>query len=108
MSARCNSKANGLPGKPTHELGYGIRNPGARSLQANSCRLSLSRGVISIYAKLIVDSGLDWPAIAQFDKQALERELLNSSGKPAAFAPPDYGQIHEEVHGKVVPLMRLW
>ena len=31
MSARCNSKANGLPGKPTHELGYGIRNPGARS-----------------------------------------------------------------------------
>ena len=32
MSARCNSKANGFPGKPTHELGYGIRNPGARSL----------------------------------------------------------------------------
>jgi transposase InsO family protein len=31
MSARCNSKANGLPGKSVHELGYGIRNPGARS-----------------------------------------------------------------------------
>jgi len=33
MSARYNSKANGLPGKPTHELGYGMRNPGARSAQ---------------------------------------------------------------------------
>ena len=41
MSARCNSKANGLPGKPTHELGYGIRNPGARSvLQSHRWRLS--------------------------------------------------------------------
>ena len=31
MSARCSSKANGLPGKPTHELGCGIRNAGPRS-----------------------------------------------------------------------------
>jgi len=31
MSVRCSSKANGLLRKPTHELGYGIRNPGTRS-----------------------------------------------------------------------------
>ena len=33
LSARCNSKANGLSGKPTHELGYEIGNPEARSLR---------------------------------------------------------------------------
>ena len=38
----------------------------------------------------------DWPVIAQLDEQALERELLGSPGGPAAFAPPDYGQIHVE------------
>lgn len=31
MSVLCNSKADGLPGKPVHELGYGMHNPGARS-----------------------------------------------------------------------------
>lgn len=31
MSARCDLKANGLPGKSVHELGYGMRNPGAMS-----------------------------------------------------------------------------
>ena len=31
MSVRCSSKANGLPSKPTHELGYRMGNPEARS-----------------------------------------------------------------------------
>ncbi|CDS53812.1 Mobile element protein [Polaromonas sp. CG9_12] len=65
MLARCNSKANGLPGKPTHELGYGIRNPGARSLnstqQSSSRRLEMlwssSASQMSKMSKMMISVG---------------------------------------------------
>lgn len=73
-----------------------------------SSALGLSKGVISKYARLASASGLDWPAIAQLDEQALERELLGTPGGPVAFTPPDYGQVHLELRGKGVTLMLLW
>ncbi|MBG6078293.1 hypothetical protein IWX85_004152 [Polaromonas sp. CG_9.11] len=65
MLGRCNSKANGLPGKPTHELGYGIRNPGARSLnsiqQSSSRRLEMfwssSASQMSKMSKMMISVG---------------------------------------------------
>ncbi len=70
--------------------------------------LGLSKGVISKYVKLAGAVGLDWPAIAGLDEQALERQLLGPPSGPVAFAQPDYGQIHVELRGKGVTLMLLW
>ena len=74
MSARCNSKANGLPGKPTHELGYGIRNPGARS-NLDSAALTISSASASREYKTLIFNDLENESIAN------ENLLLSNYGR---------------------------
>ena len=63
-SARCSSSRTGLPinpSKPTHELGYGVRIPGARSQTGAHCNSEPTQGVVSTLERGSALLGLiDW------------------------------------------------
>jgi len=70
--------------------------------------LHISKGVVAKYVALANAAGLDWATVSTLDESALEQRLLAKLAKPAAYAMPDYGRIHQELRRKGVTLMLLW
>lgn len=70
--------------------------------------LHISKGVVAKYARLASAAGLDWATISALSEAELEQRLLAKPAKPASYAMPDYGRIHQELRRKGVTLMLLW
>lgn len=70
--------------------------------------LHISKGVVAKYAGLASATGLDWATISALSEAELEQRLLAKPAKPASYAMPDYGRIHQELRRKGVTLMLLW
>ncbi len=70
--------------------------------------LHISKGVVAKYAGLASAAGLDWATISALGEAGLEQRLLAKPAKPASYAMPDYGRIHQELRRKGVTLMLLW
>lgn len=70
--------------------------------------LRISKGVVAKYAGLASAAGLDWPTVSALDEAELEQRLLAKPARPASYAMPDYGRIHQELRRKGVTLMLLW
>lgn len=70
--------------------------------------LHISKGVVAKYASLASAAGLDWATMRTLSEAELEQRLLAKPAKPASYAMPDYGRIHQELRRKGVTLMLLW
>jgi transposase len=70
--------------------------------------LRISKGAVAKYVGLAVAAGLDWTTASALDDAALEQRLLARPAKRSAYAPPDYGRIHQELRRKGMTLMLLW
>jgi len=70
--------------------------------------LHISKGVVAKYVGLASAAGLDWATISALGEAELEQRLLAKPAKPASYAMPDYGRIHQELRRKGVTLMLLW
>ena len=70
--------------------------------------LHISKGVVAKYVGLARDAELDWVTISALSETELEQRLLATPAKPARYAMPNYGRIHQELRRKGVTLMLLW
>ncbi|WP_232316850.1 hypothetical protein [Candidatus Burkholderia verschuerenii] len=70
--------------------------------------LGISKGVVTKYVGLAGAAELDWASDCDMGDGELERWLLGKPTGPAAYAPPDYGRIHQELRRKGVTLTLLW
>ena len=71
--------------------------------------VGVSKGVVTKYVQRAVAAGLGWPLAPALDDAALEALLFpHSPALVAAYAPPDYALIHQELKRKGVTLQLLW
>jgi len=82
------------------------------SLDAIARALSLSKGVVAKYVKMVEQRHESWEALASLDDNALNLALSSQSTPPAIrasqFTPPDYAWVHQELKRKGVTLQLLW
>lgn len=78
------------------------------SHQQVASALKISKGVVAKYVGLAAAASLDWAAVSGLDEAALSQRLLARPERPAGFAIPDYGRIHQELRRKGVTLILLW
>lgn len=71
--------------------------------------VGVSKGAVTKYVQRAVAAGLGWPLAPERDDAALEALLFpHSPALVAAYAPPDYALIHQELNRKGVTLQLLW
>jgi AcrR family transcriptional regulator len=71
--------------------------------------VGVSKGAVTKYVQRAVAAGLGWPLAPELDDAALEALLFpHSPALVAAYAPPDYALIHQELKRKGVTLQLLW
>jgi transposase len=70
--------------------------------------LHVSIGTVSEYLAKAKDVGVSWPLPAEMDDAQLEAQLFPRPAGTQKRTEPDYSNIHEELRGTGVTLLRLW
>jgi hypothetical protein len=82
------------------------------SLDRIARALSLSKGVVAKYVKMVEQRHESWEALASLDDNALNLALSSQSTPTAIRAsqstPPDYACVHQEPKRKGVTLQLQW
>ena len=70
--------------------------------------LHMSIGTVSEYLAKAKDIGLRWPLPSELDDAQLEAQLFPRPAGSPVRSKLDYSNIHEELRGTGVTLVRLW